>query len=308
MATIVDEELKKEIEEYREEERLNGYIESEPLVVDKELSVLNDEIADNMEIVNVFSTISRDADLKVVKKSIELWKQLGIDLHDICSFVVQKPHELMEDDDFNADNLRMISPKKLPVSLEIANDDGIVESYLVEIRAKNKQVEDFNHVFHSIHITALDKYLSSCFYAHEIAHTQINFLLGSCKSMLNSEVISILSEEMFASKLDPSLNTNRKDRNLGLYSISEIITMLYFDVAGFADKMNLSMYIQSYLEAVNMANIYLEGNPSVQKEMQGYINNIFNGNRSVEDMLEHYDSCYEDVPKRLELIRKPLIK
>ena len=226
MATIVDEQYENEVAEFREDERINGYIAAEPLVVDRELITLNDEIADNMEIVNIFSTIARDADLRTVKKSIGLWKQLGIDLHDICSFVIQKPHELLEYDDFNADNLRMISPKKLPLSLEIANDDGIVESYLVEIRAKNKQVEDFNHVFHSIHITALDNYLSACLYAHEIAHTQVNSLLGSCSSVLNSEVISILSEEIFASKLDPSLATNRKDRDLRCYTLMLLVLLI----------------------------------------------------------------------------------
>ena len=72
----------------------------------------------------------------------------------------------------------------------------------------------------------------------------------------------------------------------------------------YLDSINSSTYIQSRLESINLANIYFEGDERIRKEMCEYINQIFKGNRCVEEMLEHYDSQLEAVPKTLEKIKK----
>ena len=121
-------------------------------------------------------------------------------------------------------------------------------------------------------------------------------------------MISSLIEDIFSSYLDASLETTKLNRNIILYYFAKRIYSLFDSTVSEGEKIESSMYIQSYLQGFNMANIYLLGSDRIKKEMCNYVNRVFEGNRSVEDMLDYYESNYQDVPKKLELIRKPFSK
>ena len=309
METIVNEDYESERKEMRKEDAFFGYEKSQPLSVDQELILLNDSIVDDSSVVSVLDNLPSDASEKYVRESIQLWEGLGINLHQVCSLRNSKEQARLTSDDFKKSNLVLVNPSEIPIVFNEFTDRELIESYLVQLQADCYAKDSLRRlIFHSVGITKLNDYLSACLYAHEIAHSQINSVYGSCKSRLNSETISALTEEMFAFNLDPSLKTNEQDRNMSLYFISQAITWLYEFPSSYSEQMIYSMYIQSYLESVNMANIYLLGNKKIKEEMQAFVSKIFDGERSVEDMLDHYDSNYKDVPKKLELIKKPFIK
>lgn len=308
MKNIDNENYEDEVKEIKKEDAFFGYEEAKPLSISSELILLNNDIVDDCDIICSLDNLPNSVNEEYVKKSIQLWEQLGINLHKIYSLRESRECSKLTSFDFDEENLVLVDVGQIPIVFNDSNDGELIESYLVQISRHHIKDELKKVIFHSIAITKLNDYLSSCLYAHEVSHSQLNSVYGSCKSRLNSEVIPILSEEIFAYNLDPSLETLQRDRNMSLYFISQAITMLYEDSLSYSDKLMLSMYIQSHLESVNMANIYLKGNKQIKNEMQQYIGRIFDGERSVEDMLDHYDSNYKDVPKSLGLIKKPFKK
>lgn len=305
MEKIADKDYEEEKEIIKEDDEFSGYEPSSVLLVNQDLIFLKDDIKNNKEIKKATYGKLRDINEKYVKDSISLWEQLGIKLHKV--YGLDSPLNIYQSE-FNDESceIKLITPDKIPVffnDMEFLNEPN---GQVTEIMGIDFDTNEKFVAFHSIDVNKFSDYITACFYCHEIAHTQIDSMFGACKSRLNKEVISLLAERIFAYNIDKSLKTLRTGIDMDLLCLAENISLLSKGSNGYIDNINLSMYMQSYLESFNLANIYLEGNPNIKKEMQGYINSIFNGDRAVEDMLNHYDSNYKDVPKKLNLIRKDI--
>lgn len=272
------------------------YTDLKGISIDDELLALHEDISSNIKYKCALRSFPQNCCQEIFKRKGELFKDLGIKLHDVYCLNEDKLSEL----DLN--NVSLISPLEIPVEWKIPYITITPTASTVFILTKTEEKEK-RTLFLDIMVHMFNDCFTSCFYNHELSHTQINSIIGSCNNRLNNEVIPALMEQITAYQLDSSLNTLEKIRDYGLDVISDCI----FEVKGRTnDKMSRKSltYIKSYLESFKLANIYLSGNEDIRKEMHSYINNIFSGNRSVEDMLNHYDAQYENVPKKLELICK----
>lgn len=125
--------------------------------------------------------------------------------------------------------------------------------------------------------------LTLCCYSHEICHTQLESNIGYSKDYLNKEVITMFIEKLMALYLNPDLLNK-------VSFIREKSSYNYFlKLKGklcYEEKINALMYIKSYLLSNELFKTFLS-----DKRHDKYIydiQNIFNGNITVDDYLDKY--------------------
>lgn len=287
------------IKEIRDKESFYGCCETKPLSFDSSYEDLFYSIRNDESILgNVFSP-SFFVNKKYVKNSISLWESLGIQLQDIDildKYYPMDSHQGEVTQDF-LDALSASNPAQLPIVFKWFND---VEAKVVSFEMKYNNPDNYGLIFQKIILPIFNSKLTSCFYAHEIAHTQPVIM----SSLLNDETIPILVEEIFASILDPSSKTLKQIRYRRL---NQLMQMLYILAnvknISFESKIIYDTYIQSTLQAIKLANTYLFGTSSLQREIIKYINQIFQGNLFIEEMLAHFEANLEDVPRDINMLK-----
>lgn len=290
------------IEVYESRDDFFKYSDFSDIIINDELLSLHDEVYSNAMYKDVLHKFPQNCYGSFDEKSIQLWEDLGIKLHKVYAFNDRLDRLITLPNGIDMCNVDLINPSEIFLKIMIPyitiSPVGCVNFILGKTDDIGKIV-----IFDNIMVHSFDSNITSCFYNHEIAHTQISSMIGSCTNRLDNEVIPALMEQITAYNLDPSLETLWQMRNYDMWVISDCIHTANMSKNDY-DEMKIPFtYVRSYLQSFNMANIYLEGNQQLRDEMHQYINSIFKGNRSVEDMLNHYDSSYENVPKKLELIR-----
>lgn len=150
--------------------------------------------------------------------------------------------------------------------------------------------------------------LSSCTYAHEIAHSQLESNPGSVKNYLNKEVITVFLEKVSALELDPSgemLKFSERRRFIDIaQKISEINLDGKFKVLTEEQKLENIMYIRSALLAEKLFDMYINERKDKHRRRYIYdIQDIFDGKQTVEDFIDKNKVTIEQ-GKNLELIRR----
>lgn len=295
-------------QEILDRESFYGYEPTSPLTLDVSYEKLYDQIINDKSILTANRFMGSCVSIKQLKSSLSLWDDLGIKLHDIdildSSFDKIKDGRFVITQEF-IDAIKSAPPSELAIAFNKGKKGqmyGHVES--LDMRSPSNNLEENGVIYVCLELSKVNSNLATCFYNHEIAHTQIDSSACS-KSLLDTETIPILIEEIFASKLD-SNKTLEKLRNIRLLDLVKKL-YVYGTVPNLAyvSRIDSDTYIKSTLQAIKLANIYLKGNDNIKKGMQEYINRIFAEERSVQDMLYDYDAALERVPKNLSKLKVP---
>lgn len=144
-------------------------------------------------------------------------------------------------------------------------------------------------LFRSISLSGYITPISTATYVHEVTHTQLDSQKGSVTSFINSEVLSIFLEFLSLENtpyLDFILNYRLKLLDDSISSLRENDVSDYFslEVAESSSK-----YIASTIKAYQLYSIYSKGNLALKKEILNYIQNIFNNEICLEEVLNKYE-------------------
>lgn len=296
------------IESELDKKKSCGYKRIEPFIYDRSYAVLNDSILRDEEIISSGLYQRCSTDKKFIKKSVGLWKDLDIRLHRVL--FINKSSEI-----------KLVHPSDLPVKLVSSSEYTLASSRLssyeyftsdsadVETLKSNASFEmDENGVLmEKIELPIIGNRLTSCCYNHEITHTQLLSVKESCTDILNSETLPFFIGEVFASAMDKSGKILRTLRNDSLISYAEnLYSIATSQDISFKDRVEFDTYNKSILQAIYLSNIYHCGNDSIKNEIRSYIGKIFDGEKSVEDMLDKYEAHVENVPKDIAVLRKTL--
>lgn len=265
---------------------------------DKTYEELYHVLLDDDEIAFNYIYPKNNFDKKYVLRSINVWKSLGINLHNLNIFKL-----------FRTGNMIVISSRGLLGSYtnkdcrKLKLDFQDIPQWESKLILKEIDEEDFKSlVFNKIILPKVEKKLASTIYAHEMTHAQMMVYEGGTNSIFNEETLPILMELIFADELDPSINTLKLVNNERLISICKFIDILSRgnDVK-YSDRVTSEKYIVSSLQAIELFKIYSLSTTRGKKEMLEDVNNIINGFNIVEDMLDKYQIDYEYTAKRKSL-------
>lgn len=296
-------------EEIQDKEEFYGYSPTKPIEYDDDFIDLYNSIIDDKSIMSAEDILSQSVDKKILRNSISIWDDLGIKLDDIS--MLDMAFGNVADGNFTLtreflDAIREAHPSELLITFhrgEKGKFYGHVES--IQMRSASNNPEDYALLFAGINLPRLGNKITPCVYNHEIAHTQVDSC-NSCQNLLDSETIPTLVEEIFASKIDASVNTLERIRNVRLLSIVKLLSA-YLNIPNMAyvSRIESDTRIKSTLQAIKIANIYLTSSPSIRSEIQGYIDRIFREEASVKDMLNQFEANLDEVPKDLRLLKVP---
>ena len=136
--------------------------------------------------------------------------------------------------------------------------------------------------------------LTSSSYVHEITHTQLAHIKGIIKNYYNSEVLSIFLEilSIYESPLvDQLLPLQDAIRLTELYEELYQLEEHNKGVKEYPreDLIDASKYSESIIKAYGLFVEYYYGTPSLRKYILNSIQNIFNGNLVLEELLDEFE-------------------
>ena len=287
----------------RNKENFFGYDKTYPTLFSNNLIGLFYEIVSNKEITENFEYSKKGRDIRFVKASKRLWKELEIELQKVQYI---KPSLNFDEDKFDGvmtkefcDGLAFDYPTKIPIVY--------VDDYLkVNSNPIFLEGDKYNAIlFRSISLPKVEKKINSCIYAHEITHTEQDYAGGGIKKVTNAETLPIFIELLFSNKIDESsiVTDQIKNRRL-VFLASTIIELIENKEMNFERRIKLETYLISIIQALDLYNKYCESDERTKKEFIESINKIFTGEMLVEDMLNNYDSNYYNVEPKLKVLKR----
>ena len=240
---------------------------------------------------------------KIISSTEEIWDFLGLEPHEV---LVLNKNDLLdkiigffinpERSDYQA---LFHSPLKIPLYTRLTRDlDASVNAI---------STYDESKIFYSsILIDASNNYIAKVAYNHELAHTQIRPDIKNC-SCLNQETFPIFIEYLSSVITDETMATSKFFSNERIYSIAKNFSLLHLhdDISKEGIITNISYLIGTF-QAYNLLDIYFSSSIQIKREMLGKFNKAINGVTSLEDVLDYYDSSFEQVQKE-KIIKKLLV-
>lgn len=146
--------------------------------------------------------------------------------------------------------------------------------------------------------------LSIATYVHELGHILTESIPGYATDFYNKEVISIFLEKLAALELDSTgtlLKISERMRFAHLYQM--IKSLKKQSTLGFEQSLANSVYVNSTLLATCLFDKYQNGTLEEQKDIISSIQQVFDGQITVEDLLTAQGITL-DQSKNPELIKK----
>lgn len=288
-----------------DQEKSYGYNHAKPLSYDSDYIDLYNTIIKDKAIRHSERFLGFNANKNKIRASLSIWEDLGIKLQEIA---IIDGSFACEDEEFIAtkeflDAIKITHPSELPIVIK-RNIKPCLDGNLKKIVLTSALDGDgIGIVYRQINLSRTNNNYASCVYNHELTHTQI-VNKGSNTSILDSETIPIFIESIFASKMDQTNKTLIKMRSIRLLNIAQCFSeLLYHSNLPYKTKIEADTYIKSTLQAIELSNIYLNGNENIQQEMIAYINKIFSEERTVQEMLDKYDANLEAVSKDIKRLK-----
>lgn len=244
-------------------------------------------------------------------------------LHDIPHINVKRVQELAEESFFLAtssdleakfdyldkleEEKQMISPFDLPINT--GNYDSVFNgSITIEMMGipHTDFILEYFVAFPELFIDSTIGDLSVPVYVHELTHSQIDSIKGACKDYQNCEVISIFNEKLCALELDSTGTLLKEIEKRRFKSIAKNIEKLLNPENYTKAELFKSMYyINSTLKATHLFDKYIKADEVGKQKIINDIQRIFNGEISVEDLLEEHNITYEN-SCNIELVKRHL--
>ena len=288
----------KSIESIKKDEIFYNYLSTKLNKFDSSFEDLYYYILDDDEVSLCYKYPKKNFNKKYVLDSINLWKTLGINLHDINVFKLFRngSHVVIYDSGV-FDSFKSVDPSCLKVNFKH------ITQWDSKVISKEILSDDYkNIIFNEIVVPKVDKKLASTIYAHEISHTQLMSSNGGGLSIFNEETLPILMEFIFAENLDNSRKTLKYVNNERLICIRNFINNLTLgNKMSYEFRVMCEKYIISSLNAIELYRLYRNFSNNQKKEMLKDINNIFEGEKNIEDMIDKYNVNYKEVAVRKSL-------
>lgn len=144
--------------------------------------------------------------------------------------------------------------------------------------------------------------LTESSYVHELAHTQLAHRKGIIKNFYNREVVSIFIELLNiyeSSKQDTILPLHNALRLTELYQDIYMLAEHHTKIKEYdrEDLIRASIYLESILKAYGLFTEYINGSASLKKYILNCIQNIFNGDLQLEELIEEFELTKDNVSK-----------
>ena len=203
-----------------------------------------------------------------------------------------------------------VSPFDLP--LEFSSAD-MTECMVVE-NATFIRNDDFlkrmKITYRSIILPTQIHELTESSYVHEITHTQLAHLKGSIKNYFNREVLSIFLEMLNIYESKKSSTLLPLQDAIRLTELYQEIYMLEEQHRGIKkhnneDLIHASVYSESIFKAYGLFTEYILGTTALKKYILNSIQNIFNGNLQLEELLDEFEITSSSVSQD-ERVKKVL--
>lgn len=195
---------------------------------------------------------------------------------------------------FHNSLIRYVNPLHLPVNF---TSSELTECMLVEnvTMIQNPDfIDNMKLSFREIILPQQITELTESSYVHEITHTQLAHLKGIIKNYYNSEVLSIFLE------LLNIYESSTKETIFPLHNATRL-TELYLQIYMLEehhqktkehpqeDLIDASKYTESILKAYGLFTEYINGTPSLKRYILNSIQNIFNGDLCLEELLDEFE-------------------
>ena len=289
----------KTIELIEMQEDFYNYSESMPHIFDQSYESLYYDIK-NDEVINLFCWYPFIGfDKKYVQRSFNIWKELGVNLHDLN---IAKRFK-------NIDKLDKIDNKFYksfftgdPSKLRLKYSNRQSDSKIVNLEVDFSEYKGL--IFKTIYLPRLEKKLVSGIYAHEMTHAQLLSRDGGTNSIFNEEMIPIFMEYVFASvQSEPETNLFYT-QSKRLMSICNILGEIGLNErVPFSRRIECEVFIISTIQAIKLFDIYYHSNDEIKKEILNDISRLFDGEIIIEDIIAKYDVFHEKIPKDIKQLK-----
>lgn len=288
----------------------NSFYNVEPLTVTSELL----DIADLLKSVDL-PAITRFSDsgrLRIMKDGISVFSRNDLTLNKLpyVEYAIIE-HCNLENRTNGGDLTSLISllsnyvelkhPFEVPVIFDCNLDieDGFFRPLYIGDKDKNMKL-----VFAEYVLTGKLSELTSGIYIHEIVHSQLENING-VKNYLNYEVLSVFFDKLTALHLDKSGDLLKKNESLRFNTLKQSIYLLLDDNLPLVGKLIASMSVSSLLQAEHLFDRYVYGTPKEKNDILEQIQNIFDANCQVEDLLAANEITFDN-SQNYELIKRNL--
>ena len=243
-------------------------------------------------------------------------------LHDVAHFPVSRVEELFDEASTIVSNgntvderkaflesmhqeKRMISPFDLPISLgnyDSSMGGGITVDFVGIPHID--YLDDMLAVFPEIFIDSMIGDLSVPVLGHEITHSQLESVYGACRDLQNCEAIPIFNEKLLALELSPSGKLLKEIERRRFKEIYKNMYRLFGpEEVNQNDTLKLSYYISSTMKATHLFDKYVNGSDATKKNILGGIQRVFDGESTVESLLDDNNITLEN-SSNAELVKR----
>ena len=194
----------------------------------------------------------------------------------------------------------LISPYKVPIRyVDKSYLYGTISFQIPNILEENflKQISLF---VRWIELSKQTTIFSPVSYVHELMHLELTRIKGSITNYLHSELLSIFIELVYAYENNENgillrqVLINRL--NYFLYEFDNLFKYYYEKEKGLDEYQAAisSKYLVSILMALNLFDLYTHSNNSVKKEIMNKIQQVLDGTKQLEDILNELDISYDN--------------
>ena len=265
----------------------------------------------------------------LIKQAKQFFSSMGYNIHNVgllSDETIQK--ELINKDIHSVNKLAdiynslpsMVSPFDIPIEgMNSHSFKGYTIAQLLSVddpKFHQDILKRINVYFDRIKISNNLNEITLNSYIHELTHTQTMSNKGIIEDMYNSEVLSIFNELLFAYHKDIRLFYIYMNKTIN--SLFQTFTRFYIDFKNVNYNTNKIYsvsfdthydyrYLVSVLKAMNLLTIYINSNQKIRNEIIANINQVFDGDKTLETVLDHFDVSTESSignRKTLRLINK----
>lgn len=253
--------------------------ELENYTIDKELYQIYCYLKYFCQDIMFYNTNYKNINIDKIKKEVKTLFDEYFQLKNVIYY----PHNLSRFNFIKKNQLKssiLINPFNIPIILNTNNKSSIK---LRNIYINNQKYSLVQNLYLE------SNKISREIYAHEITHTQANYTIED-NSFFDDELLPIFIERLTGKTYNnnnilytrlQSLYSNISDLNKYKYSDDEL---------NIYKKIEATKYIESTLKAYYLYFLYInEPLSSSRARIIDYINDIFNDNLTIEQLLNNYD-------------------